>query len=162
MANVNNLNIFTFIKDIYQSLKNIDKTLNLSIDKLNTRIDKLEENQQILIDKNTTIELLLSKLSENSNVNSGLDKTLEYELLEKMKHLNQNDVNNNKLSLLPNELTFANIVENDYTFNDINESIGNNEILSIENHVEPVDTNTTNTNTTNTTNNSETLDSLLF
>ena len=59
-------------------------------------------------------------------------------------------------------MTFANIVENDYTFNDINESIGNNEILSIENHVEPVDTNTTNTNTTNTTNNSETLDSLLF
>ena len=31
MTTVNNLNIFTFIKDIYQSLKHIDKTLTLSI-----------------------------------------------------------------------------------------------------------------------------------
>ena len=65
MTSVNNLNIFTFIKDIYQSLKHIDKTSTLSNDTLNKRITKLEENQQILIDKCTTIELLLNKSGEN-------------------------------------------------------------------------------------------------
>ena len=129
MTSVNNLNIFTFIKDIYQSLKHIDKTSTVSNDTLNKRITKLEENQQILIDKCTTIEILLNKLGENNTTQSNLDKTLEYELLEKMKTLNQNEINNEKLSLKPEELTFANVIENNYKFIDINEGISNNESI---------------------------------
>ena len=125
MNTVNNLNIFTFIKDIYQSLKHIDKTMTLSNDDLNKRISKLEDNQQIVIDKLSTIETLLNKLGEANTPNSGLDKNLEFELLEKMKKINLNEINNNKLSLKPNELTFANILENNYGFNDINTSIRN-------------------------------------
>ena len=88
MTTVNNLNIFTFIKDIYQSLKHIDKTMTLSNDELNKRITKLDDTQQILIDKLATIEILLTKLGDINKPNSGLDKNLEFELFEKMKKIN--------------------------------------------------------------------------
>ena len=165
MTSVNNLNIFTFIKDIYQSLKHIDKTLTVSNDTLNKRITKLEENQQILIDKCTTIELLLNKLGETNTTHHNLDKTLEFELLEKMKKLNQNELNNEKLFLKPEELTFENVIENNYNFTDINESIGytldntldntlDTSLVTLEESIETI------ANKNNTTN--ETLDSLLF
>ena len=146
MNSVNNLNIFTFIKDIYQSLKHIDKTMTLSNDDLNKRISKLEDNQQIVIDKLATIETLLTKVGEMTKPNSSLDKTIEFELLEKMKKLNQNEVNNSKIALKPNELTFANILENNYGFNDINNSLGNtvSDNNTINNTYDIYDTNNTN------------------
>ena len=184
MSSVNNLNIFTFIKDIYQSLKHIDKTSTLSNDTLNKRITKLEENQQILIDKCTTIEILLNKIGENNTTQHNLDKTIEFELLEKMKKINQNEINNEKLNLKPEELTFANVIENNYNFSDINESIGNNtEFLPLGNCIDTNLDNNLNNNLDNSINtlddnlnnrenneninnynntNSETLDSLLF
>jgi hypothetical protein len=164
---VNNLNIFTFIKDIYQSLKHIDKTLNISNEELNKRITKIEENQQILIDKIINIEILLNSISEMSKPNSGLDKNIEFELLEKMKKLNQNDINNNnKLVLKPNELTFANILENNYGFNDINQSFSTNptpinNYMFIEDMLE-TSTMSTMSSTNNINNTEESLDTLLF
>ena len=178
MSNVNNLNIFTFIKDIYQSLKHIDKTLSLSNDALNTRISKLEENQQILIDKITNIEIVLIKLSETNKPNTGLDKNIEFELLEKMKKINQNEINNNKISLKSNELTFANILENNYSFTDINQSLENNINdmnivdtldMSLEGNIDIGNTNYSYINNSNYSNDSNdsndilnTLDNLLF
>ena len=167
MTSVNNLNIFTFIKDIYQSLKHIDKTSTLSNETLNKRITKLEENQQILIDKCTTIELLLNKLGETNTTHHNLDKTLEFELLEKMKKLNQNELNNEKLFLKPEELTFANVIENNYNFTDINESIGytlhtlDTSLVTLEDSIDTIETIETIENKHNSTTN-ETLDSLLF
>jgi len=183
MTTVNNLNIFTFIKDIYQSLKHIDKTMSLSNDDLNKRISKLEDNQQIVIDKLATIETLLTKLGDMNKPNSSLDKTIEFELLEKMKKLNQNEVNNSKIALKPNELTFANILENNYGFNDINNSLGNtisenhtlntntysrfptyNNTYDTYNNIEDILENQNSINNTNNTNNTKTesLDTLLF
>lgn len=180
MSTVNNLNIFTFIKDIYQSLKHIDKTMTISNDDLNKRISKLEDNQQILIDKLTNIESILHKLNEMNKPNSGLDKNIEFELLEKMKKINLNEINNSKITLKPNELTFANILENNYGFNDINNSLCNtisNEnplnafstfteytpYTDTYNNIEDILENQNNTNNTNNTNTqSESLDNLLF
>ena len=166
---VNNLNIFTFIKDIYQSLKHIDKTLNISNEELNKRISKIEENQQILIDKMTTMEILLNSIYEMSKPNSGLDKNIEFELLEKMKKLNQNDINNSKIVLKPNELTFANILENNYGFNDINQSFNTNptpvdNYMFLEDMLDTSNTNNNNITNNNITNNNneESLDTLLF
>ena len=175
MSTVNNLNIFTFIKDIYQSLKHIDKTMSLSNDDLNKRISKLEDTQQILIDKLGNIETILNKLGEMNKPNSGLDKNIEFELLEKMKKINLNEVNNSKIALKPNELTFANILENNYCFNDINDSLGNsnnmidtntyttfsmynNNTHNIYNNIEDILENKNNTNNIN----NESLDKLLF
>lgn len=159
---VNNLNIFTFIKDIYQSLKHIDKTLNISNEELNKRINKIEENQQILIDKMANMEIVLNNISEMSKPNSGLDKNIEFELLEKMKKLNQNDINNSKVVLKPNELTFANILENNYGFNDINQSF-NTTPLPVDNYMFLEDMLETSTMSNNANNNKEeSLDTLLF
>jgi hypothetical protein len=154
MSNINNLNIFTFIKDIYQSLKHIDKSLTLSNDALNKRITKLDENQQVIIDKLTNIESVLNRIGEISKPNSGLDKNIEIELLEKMKTLNQNEMNNSKLFLKPEELTFANIIESSYSFTDINETLVGNEWQNEKDE-----------NSENRENNivsNETLDTLLF
>ena len=127
--NINNLNVFTFIKDIYQSLKHIDKCFNDFNTNINGRLTKLEDNQHILIDKMTVIESLLTKLSD-SNTNSGsLNKNIENELLEKMSKMNSNQMNNKQINsnyrieLKPNELTFENIIENNYTFQDIHMSL---------------------------------------
>ena len=157
MSNINNLNIFTFIKDIYQSLKHIDKSLTLSNDALNKRITKLDENQQVIIDKLTNIESVLNRIGEISKPNSGLDKNIEIELLEKMKTLNQNEMNNSKLFLKPEELTFANIIESSYSFTDINETLVGNEWQN--------DKDENSENSENRENNivsNETLDTLLF
>ena len=154
MSNVNNLNIFTFIKDIYQSLKHIDKSLTLSNDALNKRITKLDENQQVIIDKLTNIESVLNRIGEISKPNSGLDKNIEIELLEKMKTLNQNEMNNSKLFLKPEELTFANIIESSYSFTDINETLVGNEWQN--------DNDVNSENRENNIVSNETLDTLLF
>ena len=159
MNSVNNLNIFTFIKDIYQSLKHIDKSLTISNDALNKKINKLEDNQQILIDKLTNIESVLNRLGEMKNSDNGLDKNIEFELLEKMKILNKNEMNNSKLSLKPEELTIANILENSYSFTDINESISGNEFHTLNS--ENIEDNIVHINYSNRET-LETLDTLLF
>ena len=130
MNSVNNLNIFTFIKDIYQSLKHIDQCFNNFNTVIGTRLTKLEDNQQILIDKLSGIEILLSKMGETNKTNAMLDKNIEYELLEKMKIMNNLNINggNDRVDLKPDELTFANILENGYNLLDINESLAKYEL----------------------------------
>ena len=81
---------------------------------------------QMFIDNMRENKTILNKLSEMNKPNNGLDKNIEFELLEKMKKINLNEVNNSKLALKPNELTFANILENNYGFNDINQSFNGN------------------------------------
>ena len=125
MTNINNLNVFTFIKDIYQSLKHIDQQFSNFNETINKRLTKIEDNHQIMVDKLTNIEYLLSKLGENHSVNTNLDKKIENELLDKMRIMNNLNIHNDdsKIELKLDELTFANILENDYTFSDINDSI---------------------------------------
>ena len=122
MSQVNNLNVFTFIKDIYQALKNIDIKLNDTNKLLNEKITALEDRQHTILEKIGGMETLLQKINENSTTKIGIDKDLENELLKKINVLN-NSGSNEKIDLKPDELTFANILENGYTFIDINESL---------------------------------------
>lgn len=122
MSHINNLNVFTFIKDIYQALKNIDIKFNDTNKILNDKIIQLEDRQNTIIEKLNNIEILLQKINENSTAKIGIDKELENELLKKINILNTSG-NNDKIDLKPDELTFANILENGYTFIDINESL---------------------------------------
>ena len=132
---INNLNIFTFIKDIYQSLKNIDKYFNDFNTNVNSRLSKLEDNQVIILDKLSSIETFLSKLNETTTTNILLNKNIENELLEKMKIMNNNNLINNKVELKPDELTFANILENDYTLSDINNSLSYSSVNANANNI---------------------------
>lgn len=131
MAQINNLNIFTFIKDIYQSLKHIDQCFSTFNESVNTRLTKLEDNQQILIDKMASIEIALIKLGEVNNTKSSLDKNIENELMKKMNIMNKTAFGNDTVNLKPDELTFANILENGYTLLDINESLCKYDMNSI-------------------------------
>ena len=92
--NINNLNVFTFIKDIYQSLKHIDKCFNDFNTNINTRLTKVEDNQQILIDKLSGIEILLNKINDANTSNGSLNKNIEYYLLEKMNKTSLESTNN--------------------------------------------------------------------
>jgi hypothetical protein len=53
---------------------------------------------------------------------------LENSLLEKITKMNMNMSTEYKVDLKPDELTFANILENNYTFLDINKSLSVSEI----------------------------------
>lgn len=121
-TNINNLNILTFIKDIYLSLKHIDNCFNSYKENIDSRLIKLEDNQQTILDKLTNIEHLLEKINLNTQNQVALDKNIENELMQKMNAMNKTSFQE-KLNLKPEELTFANILENGYSLLDINKSI---------------------------------------
>ena len=121
-SNINNLNIITFIKDIYQSLKHIDNCFNTYRENIDARLIRVEDNQQVILDKLNNLEQLLLKINSNTQQQVSLDKTIEHELLEKMNNLNKNTIMD-KLALKPEELTFANLLENNYTILDVNETL---------------------------------------
>ena len=124
--NVNNLNVFTFIREIYQSLKHLDIQINTMSQQVNERLSKLEENQQMLKSRFDNIEILLQKTLEHSQISNGLNATIENELLNTMSLLNKKTVISN-VNLKPDEMTFANIIENEYTFGDIHNQVNENE-----------------------------------
>ena len=113
--NISNLNVLTFIKDIYNSLKYMEQSFSKLNDTVNTRISKCEDNQQIILTKLENINVLLNKINENTQQSIKLDKNIENELLMQMNKLNvSNAQHNDKLELKPKELTFANLLENNY------------------------------------------------
>lgn len=169
-TNINNLNVLTFIKDIYLSLKHIDTCFNSYKENIDTRLIKLEDNQQTLLDKLNNIEQLLYKINSNTQNQVALDKNIEHELLEKMNNLNKTNITE-KLELKPEELTFANILENNYNILDINQTLANHNILASNNDemssnllVQTYETisETTSNNKQIPKNKNETLENLLF
>jgi len=137
-TNINNLNILTFIKDIYLSLKHIDNCFNSYKENIDSRLIKLEDNQQTLLDKLTNIEHLLEKISLNTQNQIALDKNIENELMQKMNALNTTSFQE-KLNLKPEELTFANILENGYSLLDINKTLANQSFSGVRDSPKPID-----------------------
>ena len=130
-VNINNLNVLTFIKDIYSSLKHIDNNFNTMKENINSRLTLLEDNQTTILAKLELFETLLTKINETTKETITLDKTLENQLLNKLSSLNDTGIDS-KLELKPNELTFANILENNYSFGDINDTLTNSAISDSE------------------------------
>lgn len=157
--NINNLNIYTFIREIYQSLKHLDTQLHDMNTQLNQKIEKIEQSQNILKGRFDAIEILLQKNLENSKTESSLNKNIESELLNKMSKLNNSIMldTNKKINLNPEELTFANILENNYTFDDINQQLDSNQSSKLLTDYTPL----TNIEIKEQKNN-ETIENLLF
>jgi len=103
---------------------------NNNLNKETILIFNKKDNKWIEAEPEDKEEILLNKINEINSSNGSLNKNIENELLEKMSKMN--NMNNNKLNsdykieLSPDELTFANILENNYTFQDINTSITEN------------------------------------
>jgi len=134
-GNINNLNVYTFIREIYQSLKHLDTQLNTFQEQIIKRIDTIEQSQNILKSRFDAVEILLQKNLEIHKTESSLNKNIETELLSKMAKLNNSTMldTHKKINLKPEELTFANILENDYNFDDINQQLINNDSKHILN-----------------------------
>jgi hypothetical protein len=176
-SNINNLNILTFIKDIYQSLKHIDNCFNSYKENIDSRLIRIEDNQNTILEKLNILEQILYKINSNTKQQVSLDKNIEHELMEKINNLNINTTID-KLNLKPDELTFANILENNYSLQDITETLNthNNENINqsklllsfssttseISNIPSPIDANNTLNNYINQPNKKETLENLLF
>lgn len=126
-VNINNLNIITFIKDIYLSLKHLDVCFSSFKTDIDARMIKLEGQYEIILERLTQLNGTMELINERVNQSSNMDSTIEKELLEKMYKLSSATEDTTRLDLKPKELTFANILENGYTMLDINNSLANNE-----------------------------------
>lgn len=130
--NINNLNIVTFIKDIYQSLKHIDQSFSMMKTDIDARMSKLEMNQQVFLERIANLESFLNQINNRLVETEKMDKSLENELLDKMFILNRSSEADAKIELKPKELTIANIIENGYTMLDINNTIEENNYKPLE------------------------------
>lgn len=125
-VNINNLNIITFIKDIYLSLKHIDTCFSTFKNDIDSKIIKLEGQYETILERLSQLEHVISQVNEHVLKSSNIDSTLEKELLDKMYKLSSVSEDASRLELKPKELTFANILENGYTMLDINNSLETN------------------------------------
>ena len=124
-VNINNLNIITFIKDIYLSLKHLDVCFSSFKTDIDVKMIKLEGQYETILERLSQIDNTLIEINERINQSSNMDSTIEKELLDKMYKLSSATEDANRLDLKPKELTLANILENGYTMLDINNSITN-------------------------------------
>ena len=124
-VNINNLNIITFIKDIYLSLKHIDARFSNLQQDIDSRIIKIEGQYVHILERVAQIENTITTVSErvNNAAAAGIDSALEKELLDKMYKLSSATEDASRLELKPKELTIANVVENGYSLLDINNSL---------------------------------------
>lgn len=120
---ITNLNIPTFIREIYQALKHIDLTMYTLNNTINSRITVLENNQQKIQTRLDELDMVMSKIYDNTKAPMSLNKSIEVQLSEKLSKLNNNSLLSEKIELKPEELTLANIMENNYTFDDIEKSL---------------------------------------
>ena len=122
-TNINNLNIITFIKDIYLSLKHLDACFSTFKTDIDSKMMKLEGQYSTILDKLSQIENAIVQVNERVSQSSNMDSVIEKELLDKMYKLSSVTEDTTRLELKPKELTFANILENGYTMLDINNSL---------------------------------------
>jgi hypothetical protein len=122
--NVSSLNIFTLIKEVYQSIKNFHKKLdNVSEEqrKMKAYIDKLNNDYNLKYQQQTE---LLNSIKQKIVSNEEIDLRLRQDLESKLGNLMTNTINDtDKLKLDLNELTIGNLVDNNYSLEDINNQL---------------------------------------
>lgn len=121
---ISSLNIFTLIKEVYQSMKNFHKKLdNLSEEQKRLReyINKL--NNEYNLKYQIQLELL-NNIKNKVESNEEIDIRLRQDLESKLSNLMTNTIHDTeKLNLNLSELTIGNLVDNNYSLNDINQQL---------------------------------------
>lgn len=122
--NISSLNIFTFIKEIYQSIKNFHKKLdNMSTQQKEFRnyIERVNKEHEISMKK---MQEIITRLSTKLDNKEEINVKLRTQLENKLGNLMAETIDHNeKLHLNINELTIGNLVDNNYNLNDINEQL---------------------------------------
>ena len=122
--NIGNTNIFTFIKEIYNSLKYIkinldsfEKNVNFRFIEMDKRISIVSKSISEINDKINNVQ---HTLDNNFNINESIDNDIQNKLssimINETKH-------SEKLELKGDELTIANLQDNNYNFDDIQKSL---------------------------------------
>jgi len=122
-VNINNLNITTFIKDIYLSLKHIDTCFSTFKTDIDARMVKLEGQFETILERISLLDVSINQIKDRVSDAANIDSALEKELLDKMYKLSSAVEDSSRLELKPKEMTIANILENGYTMLDINNSL---------------------------------------
>jgi len=155
-VNINSLNVITFIKDIYLSLKHIDACFSSFKNNIDSRMNKLEGQYETILERFSQLEIGINQMNEQMNQSSHMNSAIEKELLDKMYTLASTTENSNQLELKPKDLTIANILENSFTMQDIEHS------LSGYNDYKPLDISDNLAMPLNKFDKPQTLDNLLF
>jgi hypothetical protein len=166
--NINNLNIITFIKDIYLSLKHIDACFTTFKNDIDAKMMKLEGQYETILERLGQLETSVAQVRDKVNNAADMDSAIEKELLDKMYRLSSATEDATRLELKPKEMTIANLLENGYTMLDINNSLEKEtDTNKIFTEYKPIDMTDMSDNlamdlTTTKTEKKQTLDSLLF
>lgn len=172
-VNINNLNIITFIKDIYLSLKHLDTCFTTFKTDIDGKMMKLEAQYETILERLSLLETNLNQVNEKVCQSSNMDSAIEKELLDKMYKLSSTTENATRLELKQKEMTLANILENGYTMLDINNSLETNlnSVGKIHREYQPIDLSDDTgggslsieiSSSNSTSEKKQTLDSLLF
>jgi hypothetical protein len=122
--NLSSLNIFTFIKEIYASIKIFNKKIDNYQKEMNSNFQsmkKIQNNCIYNISKNHELLETIHKLLDDRNK---LDNSLKNSLETKLGNLiSENIETNQKIQLDIQDLSFGNIIDNEYNFGDINNTL---------------------------------------
>lgn len=126
-SKLSNMNIFTFIKEIYSSLKYLIDRTTKTEDLLKSKFNTIDERISILQNENIELNTKLDLLHQIIQTHFESNDTLENDIQNKLENLINDepviDGPDAKLNLDANELTIANLDENNYTFEDIQNSL---------------------------------------
>ena len=126
-TNISSLNIFTFIKEIYQSIKNFHKKLNNITEeqkKIYLYLNKINTEHNLSIKRN--YELLMNiqnTLNKRDSIDNSIMNNLNSKLGNLMIDTIQDDSDKVKLNIA--DLSIGNLVDNNYTMDDINQQLTN-------------------------------------
>jgi hypothetical protein len=121
-TSISNMNIITLIKEIFQTLKNLDaryysleETVKSSMGGMETKLAVMEAKMVELA------QMQLQLLEMNKPAAPVINPNLERELQDHLKSLDGGQPY--KLALNLSEMTIANLLDNDYTVDDVNKNL---------------------------------------
>jgi len=118
-TSISNMNIITLIKEIFQTLKNLDARYYTLEDTVKSTMTGVENKLAVLEAKIAEIaSMQVAMMEMNKPVAPVINPNLERELQDHLKSLDGG--NTPKLALNLGEMTIANLLDNDYTVDDVN------------------------------------------
>lgn len=126
------MNIFTFVKEVYASLKHITSRLYSNDNKLDSQhndiknvISRLESKLDHIIQEQRAIkEMVHNYYNSDQNIGNDIQQKMESLLSNTVEVDDSEDF---KLNLKPEDLTLANIDESNYSFMDVQNSLDTND-----------------------------------
>ena len=125
-TSISNMNIITLIKEIFQTLKNLDARYYSLEEVVKSSMGGMETKLAIMEAKMVELtQMQLQLLEMNKPAAPVINPSLERELQDHLKSLDGGQTP--KLALNLSEMTIANLLDNDYTVDDVNKNLQSSE-----------------------------------